>query len=283
MEKDKEKNKNRIYIKNIENKRNSLENSLYNNQNKNTKKRYNNKESKYNKENKERLKLFIILAISLFIGIILVALLRRYILNRNFDKKLEEVGYTKEEIEDRKEKIDEIKYFNPDKRARKYLNIFINNIKENKYDEEYFKMYYEFKNIFFPTLQDFENYMKENFPKDPAVKINNFEAAGDLFILFVDIVNKDNPERTLKNMKFVYKEENLMEYVFSFSVKNVNEKEENYVTPPNEMDFTKDIETKADSDEFFDLNEALKEQDIEEKIKEEHEKNLEEAKKQNEN
>lgn len=268
---------NKIYIKNLNEKKESL--SRYN---KTRSGKIKNEINTKNKKSKMNNKFLLIILISLLFGIFLIFFVRNLIIKRRYNKRLEKLNYSKEEIKEHNEKAQEIMHMNPDKRARKYLNEFINNIKKERYDDEYFRLYYEFKNIFFPTLIDFENYIKENFPKDPAVKINNFEQAGALFILFVDIVDKDNPEKSLKNMKFIYKEENLMEYVFSFSVKNKNEKEEKYITPPDSMDFSDETEYIEKNKEYYDLTDEIKKQEIEKQIKEEHEKNLIEANKEKE-
>lgn len=267
---------NKIYIKNLNDKKESL--SRYN---KTRSGKIKNGTNIKNEKSKMNNKFLLIILVSLLFGIFLIFFVRSLIIKRRYNKRLEKLNYSKEEIKEHNEKAQEIKDMNPDKRARKYLNEFITNIKKERYDE-YFRLYFEFKNIFFPTLIDFENYIKENFPKDPAVKINNFEQTGDLFILFVDIVDKDNPEKSLKNMKFIYKEENLMEYVFSFSVKNKNEKEEKYITPPDSMDFSDESEYIEKNKEYYDLTDEIKKQEIEKQIKEEHEKNLIEANKEKE-
>lgn len=256
MEKD---NKNKIYIKDFETKKRNLE--------------------KYNEINKGKGKYKfvldkkgIIILLILAVFTIFIVLIYFLLLKKSYKDKYKKLNYSEEQIKNHIEKVEDLKYLNEDKRARKYLKYFINNIKDKKYDEEYFKLYNEYKENFFPSLNDFEIYIKENFPKDPIVKINNFENIGGIFILFVDIIDKDNFENSLKDMKFVYKEEELNRYVFSFSIKYKNEKDnKEYVTPPDDIELETNEENR-NTGENFNL--------IDELIKQEAEKNAKESEKQ---
>lgn len=262
MEKD---NKNKIYIKDFENKKRNLE--KYNRVHKLDKINTNQKKYNFILDKKGIIILLLIVLLIIFIVSIYFILLKKI-----YKDKYKKLNYSEEQIKNHIEKVEDLKYLNEDKRARKYLKYFINNIKDKKYDEEYFKLYNEYKENFFPSLNDFEIYIKENFPKDPIIKINNFENIGGIFILFVDIIDKDNFENSLKDMKFVYKEEDLNHYVFSFSIKNKNEKgNTDYVTPPDEIEFERDEENR-NTGESFNL--------IEEMIKQDAEKNSKESKKQ---
>lgn len=237
-------NKNKIYIKNFDKKKEYLDKMKSENKN------------KYKLDRKN------IIMIIVFVLLIIFGIFTYYIIKKkNYRDNLRKLNYSEEKVQEHIKKVDELKYLNEDKRARKYLNYFIKNIKEKKYDEEYAKMYSEYKNIFFPTLNDFDIYIKNNFPKDPVVKINNFENIGGLFILFVDILDKDDASNSLKNMKFIYKEEDLNKYVFSFSVKNKKEKvkeDEDYELPPNMIDFTENPKEENSTGDAFDLIDQMK-------------------------
>lgn len=219
-------------------------------------------------------------------SILLLLILFTFIFIKSKQKREEKVRFGKEGQEELEKEINSLYYMKEDKRARKYLAQIIKNIKDEKYDEEYFKLYQEYKDNFFPTLRDYEIYIKENFPKSPVTKYKNFEIIGDLFILFVDIVDLDNPEKSLKDMKFVFKEDDVNKYIYSFSIKTQKDKQEKYITPPNEIEFPNESAeiTVPREKEEFDLLEKLREMEEakeqersnEERVEEEKENDLEE-------
>lgn len=252
---DKNKVKNKISIKNLDKKKKELE-------------KFNNDHN--NKREEKKIKIIIYL-----VSFILILILFTFIFIKTKRSKEEKVRYGKEQEEFQNE-VKSLVYMKEDKRARKYLSQIIKNIKNGKYDEEYFKLYQEYKDNFFPTLRDYEIYIKENFPKDPATKYKNFEVIGDLFVLFVDIVDTDDPSKSLRDMKFVFKEEDLNKYVYSFSIKTHKDKDKDkeYITPPNEITFPEQNRSNIlEQNKEFNLLEKLKENEQEENAEENKQSN----------
>ena len=95
----------------------------------------------------------------------------------------------------------------------------VKKINEKKYSEVYKRLAPEYKEQYFKTLDEFEQYFKEYFPQTFSIKHSNFEAIGDYYVLEVDIIS-NNLNEDIKNKKelyFVFKEYDFDDYVFSFS------------------------------------------------------------------
>ncbi len=104
-------------------------------------------------------------------------------------------------------------------RMKIYLGDIVKKINEKKYSEVYKRLAPEYKEQYFKTLDEFEQYFKEYFPQTFSIKHSNFEAIGDYYVLEVDIIS-NNLNEDIKNKKelyFVFKEYDFDDYVFSFS------------------------------------------------------------------
>ena len=103
-------------------------------------------------------------------------------------------------------------------RIEYYFSKFIKEIEAKEYEKAYDMLYGEFKENYFPTYNDFEEYAKKTFPKMLSVEHTNFERSGDVYILFVTISDLlSGSSNTGKEMRFVVKEEGLNNFVMSFS------------------------------------------------------------------
>lgn len=173
------------------------------------------------KENKKKILIFLL--VFLVLAIIITFLGFIFVNKRTKDKKIKELNYSKEEFQRHEEIAKKIKDFNEVDRAKIYLADIINNLQKNNFKREYSKLYKTFKQIFFNTEKDYEEYIKREFPSNIAIKHNNYEMLGEYTILFVDIIDQDGKKNTLKNMKFIFKEESLDNYIYSFSVMTQNE------------------------------------------------------------
>lgn len=102
-------------------------------------------------------------------------------------------------------------------RMEYYFSQFIKAVEARKYEKAYGLLYDEYKQTYFPTLNDFEQYVKKTFPKMMSVEHTNFERSGDVYILFVTISDTISASEG-KEMKFIIKEDALNDFVMSFSV-----------------------------------------------------------------
>ena len=79
-------------------------------------------------------------------------------------------------------------------------------------------LYDEFKENYFPTLESFEKYAKSKFPKFCSVEYVNVERNGNIYVLWVTIKNALSSDSPILEMNFVVQENDLNDFVMSFSV-----------------------------------------------------------------
>jgi hypothetical protein len=102
-------------------------------------------------------------------------------------------------------------------RMEYYVSSFVRKIENKDYDSAYSLLYDEFKQTYFPTQAEFENYCRQTFPKMIALTHDNIERSGDVYVMFVTLKDTiSNSEG--REMKFIIQEKNLNEFVISFSV-----------------------------------------------------------------
>lgn len=104
-------------------------------------------------------------------------------------------------------------------RMQFYCADFFKKIDSGHYEEAYNLLYSDYKENFFPTLANFTEYFKEYFPDDFALKYNNIERLGDIYVLWVSVSDTVNGSKLGHNfsMNVVLKENELNNYVISFS------------------------------------------------------------------
>lgn len=103
-------------------------------------------------------------------------------------------------------------------RMEYYVSTFIKDVESGKYEEAYEMLYEDFRKNFFPTLASFEEYAKTKFPKMASLEHTNFERNGDVYVLWVNFSSSLGSKDSSKEMNFVVKENDLNDFVMSFSV-----------------------------------------------------------------
>ena len=109
------------------------------------------------------------------------------------------------------------KYNNSTDQQKVALNIdkFIQAINAKDYKYAYNCLADSFKNNYFKTQEEFENYAKENFYSSNNVEYNEFDTQGDVYTYSVILTDKETSEQ--KNKTFIVKLEEGTEFVLSFN------------------------------------------------------------------
>lgn len=103
-------------------------------------------------------------------------------------------------------------------RMQFYCGEFFKLIDGKNYEKAYDLLYSDYKENYFPTLENFKRYFKEYFPSDFGLSYQNIERLGDIYVLMVsvkDIVNGSYGNNF--DMYVVLQEKALNDYVISFS------------------------------------------------------------------
>ena len=96
---------------------------------------------------------------------------------------------------------------------------YITYIEEKNYEKAYNLLYEEYRNNYFPTLEEFEKYVKQKYPDFMSVEYNDMSRQGEYYILTVNIYNLLTNEIIEKEQKYIIKENNFLDYVLSFQVR----------------------------------------------------------------
>lgn len=117
------------------------------------------------------------------------------------------------------EKI-ELSEKNENERMQYYVKKFMMAVEEKRYEDAYEMLYEDFRKTYFSSIDSFEKHVTEKFPAHANLKYTNCERSGEIYVLWVtmkDIGAMENTSGT--EMNFVVKENDLNDFVLSFSVK----------------------------------------------------------------
>lgn len=102
-------------------------------------------------------------------------------------------------------------------RIRHYLAIYFSYLEKDEYQKAYDLLYPEFKQNYFKTLEEFENYIEERYPMFITYNQDDIQRQGNYFILEITILS-DSDEKDNITQRFVIYENGINDFVLSFEV-----------------------------------------------------------------
>ena len=162
------------------------------------------------------------LAIALIASVLIVLIVLTIVLQRREKNR----PLTQEEVEQAQEEIllNELAEGTEQERQQKYLSMFIENIENKNYSKAYSMLYQGFKDRYFRTEEEFENYCKEYFPEMISMEFRNIERLGNIYVLVENVSDALNGSKNnTKSMYFVIQEEGYNNFKLSFSVNSLKE------------------------------------------------------------
>ena len=137
-------------------------------------------------------------------------------------KQREQAGIQDDEMSQEdidKEQLTNLKSMGEEDRMYTYFYQYITMIESGKYEDAYNTLYEDFKTQYFPTLEDYKNYVQGRYPTFISVKYNGIERQGEYYILTVLISSGVSSESgTTLQQKFVLHEKNFNDFELSFQV-----------------------------------------------------------------
>lgn len=150
-------------------------------------------------------------------------------------KKREESNLTEQEREDRTYEnsiINKLTSMSEVQRIQTYFGEFIKYIEDERYDKSYSLLNESFKNKYFPSIEQFTEYVQSKYPrKNIVVDYNEIDTYGDLFVLTVSISDIINDDFESFEQRIVIRENSANDYKISFQVEpdKEGEKEQNTI------------------------------------------------------
>ena len=121
---------------------------------------------------------------------------------------------------DEKNREDKISSLSEQLRMETYFGQYISLIESKDYEGAYDLLYDEFKQTYFPALEDFISYAQENYPSNMVVEYTNMERQGTIFILYVKIRNPltDRTDSEVQEQRVVILENSVNDFKLSFEI-----------------------------------------------------------------
>lgn len=113
------------------------------------------------------------------------------------------------------ETMESLKKMTERERMEFYFSEYASYIKNGEYQKAYDLLYPEFKENYFPTLADFEKYVKQLYPKNMAFSYNNIDRQGYIYVLDISIIDVNNKENN-KSHRVVMIENDFNDFQLSF-------------------------------------------------------------------
>lgn len=104
-------------------------------------------------------------------------------------------------------------------RMETYFYSFITYIESNEYEKAYNLLYEDFKEEYFPTIDEFIEYAEKTYPENAAYNYNDIQRYGTIYILKVEIIDTDgSKEQENKTQRVVIQENDFNDFVMSFQL-----------------------------------------------------------------
>lgn len=103
-------------------------------------------------------------------------------------------------------------------RMEYYCGQYFKHLEKHEYDAAYNLLYTEFKQNYFPTVEEFEEYVKKTYPEQWALDYDDITRQGDLYVLRLKILDVLGSRENEKIQRIVVRENYYNDFVISFQV-----------------------------------------------------------------
>lgn len=176
-------------------------------------------------ENKKIKYIMLLIVVLLLIAINIIVFMNNYIEESNVEHAENKVTsnivneLTSSEV-DNKNRENKIASLNEKSRMQTYFGTYISYIEAKNYKSAYDLLYDGFKQTYFPTLQDFEQYAKTKYPNNMIINYTNITREGTIYVLTLEIrdVLNSNKQTEIESTQVVVMEEDINKFKISFEV-----------------------------------------------------------------
>ena len=103
-------------------------------------------------------------------------------------------------------------------RIEYYCGEYFKHLENKEFDKAYDLLYPEFKNKYFPTLEEYKAYIERTYPADYAFIYDDISRQGDIYVLRLKICDVLGSRENEKIQRVVIRENNYNDFVLSFQV-----------------------------------------------------------------
>ena len=178
---------------------------------------------KNNNKTKKIILISIILLVVLLVALLLLMLLRKP--NKMSQEEIEKVDLKHIEEQNNLE-AEDLSGKSEQQRMEAYCSKFFRLVDRGNYEQAYELLYDDYKENYFPTLNNFKKYFEDYFPSDFGLSYENIERLGDIYVLMVnvsDVVNGSYGHNF--DLYVVLQEKEINNFVISFSRNSAVEEE----------------------------------------------------------
>lgn len=175
-------------------------------------------------------RLTVIILILLIIGIVLVLVCKNYLIpKRAKEQKLKEIDNRIENIVNSTKTTSDttsadyqlslLKQGTERDRIEYYCGQFFKYIENKNYAKAYEILYPEFKQQYFPTIEEFTKYVQKIYPSVLVINYDDFDRQGDIYITTVIVDDAFATDKTKQfSQRIIVQESDYNKYVLSFQV-----------------------------------------------------------------
>ncbi len=135
-----------------------------------------------------------------------------------FDKKDKEETQIVEVPQTEQEIIQKLSTLGERDRMEYYCGIYFKHIEKKEYEEAYNLLYPEFKEKYFPTLEEYETYINNTYPANWGLEYEDITRQGYIYVLKLKVLDLFGSKENEKSQRIVIKENNYNDFIISFQV-----------------------------------------------------------------
>lgn len=168
--------------------------------------------------NKKQKKLILICLAVLLVVLIILIVVKASLGGKNNVENNETTSNSVVNNKNNDELIRKLKRVSESERIRIYLGTYFKYLEEKKYEGAYNLLYPEFRNNYFPKLEDFENYIKkQNLPEIFRITYADISMQGQYYLVTVKLGDMNSPSTTTDmTINLIIQENDYNDFYISF-------------------------------------------------------------------
>lgn len=179
----------------------------------------------------EKSDIMLVIIIIVLIAITLTLYVKKILIPKQQEQQVQNSTQQKTTISENKEKTETVEVPKTNEeivkklatlgerdRMEYYCGVYFKHIEKKEYDEAYKLLYPKFKEKYFPTIEEYEQYIQKTYPKNWALEYDDITRQGSIYVLRLKILDILGSKENEKVQRIVVKENNYNDFVISFQV-----------------------------------------------------------------